>query len=410
MKKILISSITAISIASGAAYKLPEQSLKGTALSAANVASCDGADCAYYNPANISFLNENSQFIEGGLTFVHLPRVSYKGTQTLPSGLGTVDATAKTLVENVAIPYLHYVSKTYGDFRYALSVTVPAGLTKRWNSPAQKLSAQEFALKTVMINPSVAYKINSNFSVALGANIVYSEGKVYSDGTDIGLPAKREMKGDSIDYGYNLAASLHLDNGLNLAATYRSKIKLSEKGKANLYFGAVGQKYNANVNIYIPATLTLAASKDIDKWTLEFAYERTFWSSYKTLDFNYDREIMSVLKSSFSDPIDKKWKDTNTFRVGAQYRYNNKLTLMAGYSYDQSPVPEAYMSYELPDSNAHIFSAGFKYQQNKNLSWGAAILYDHKTKRNIIENVHGIKGEFSKGGAILITTGFEYKF
>ena len=408
MKNILISSIAAISIASGAAYKLPEQSLKGTALSAANVASCDGADCAYYNPANISFLDANSQYFGGGLTFVHLPKVEFKGTHTLP--IGTVDASAKTLVENVAIPYLHYVSKAYGDFRYALSVTVPAGLTKRWESPVQKLFAQEFALKTVMLNPSVAYKINKNFSVALGANVVYSEGKVYSDGADIGLPMKREMKGDSIDYGYNLAASLHLDNGLSLALTYRSKVKLSEKGKANLYFGAVGQKYDAGVSIYIPATLTLAASKDIDKWTLEFVYERTFWSSYKSLDFNYDRVIMGVLKPYFSDAIPKKWKDTNTFRVGAQYRYNDKLTLMAGYSYDQSPVPEAHISYELPDSNAHVFSAGFKYQQNQNLSWGAAILYDYKTKRKVNNNEHGLKGEFSKGGAILITTGFEYKF
>ena len=409
MKNILISSITAISIVSGAAYKLPEQSLKGTALSAANVASCDGADCAYYNPANISFLDANSQFLEGGLTFVHLPKVSFKGTQTLPLGLGTVDATAKTLIENVGIPYLHYVSRAYGDFRYAVSVTVPAGLTKRWKSPAQKLSAQEFSLKTVMVNPSVSYKVNNNFSVAIGANIVYSEGKVYSDGTDAGLPLKREMKGDSIDYGYNLATSLHLDNGLNLAATYRSKIKLSEEGKANLYFASFGKKYDASVSIYIPATLTLAVSKDINKWTLEFVYERTFWSSYKTLDFNY-KQTLPVALSTFDAPIPKKWKDTNTFRVGAQYRYSDKLTLMAGYSYDQSPIPEKYISYELPDSNAHVFSAGFKYQQNKNLSWGASVLYDYKTKRRINQNVNGIKGKFTKGGALLITTGFEYKF
>ena len=407
MKNILISSITAISIASGAAYKLPEQSLKGTALSAANIASCDGADCAYYNPANISFLNANSQYFEGGLTFIHLPKVSYKGTQTLISG--NVDATAKTLTENVAIPYLHYISKAYGNLRYSINLTVPAGLSKRWNAPVEKLYAQEFTLKTVMINPSIAYKVNNNFSLAVGANIVYSEGKVYSDGANIGIPLKREMKGDSIDYGYNLAASWHLDNGLKLAATYRSKVKLSEKGKANLYFGGVGKKYDANVNIYIPAALSIAVSKDIKKWTLEFVYERTFWSSYKTLDFNYKQKLPTALKN-FDTPINKNWKDTNTFRLGVQYRYNDKLTLMAGYSYDKSPIPTKYLSYELPDSNAHIFSTGFKYQQNKNISWGIAVLYDYKTERKVTNNANGLKGKFSKGGALLITTGFDYKF
>jgi long-chain fatty acid transport protein len=314
------------------------------------------------------------------------------------------------LVENIAIPYFHYVSKAYGDWRYSLSITVPAGLSKRWESPIEKLSAQEFTLKTVMLNPSVAYKFNKNFSVAVGANIVYSEGKVYSDGADAGLAMKREMRGDSIDYGYNIAASLHLDNGLNLAATYRSKIKLSEKGKANLYFGAVGEKYDADVSIYIPAALNIAISKDIDKWTLEFVYERTFWSSYKTLNFNYNKPILGVLKPYFDDPIEKKWKDTNTFRLGVTYRYSDKLTLMAGYSYDESPIKEKYISYELPDSNAHIFSAGFKYQQTKNLAWGMAILYDSKKSRTVNTNIHDIKGKFSKGGALLITSGFTYKF
>jgi len=409
MKKIIISSIASVSILGAAAYKLPEQSLAGLSTSAANVASCDGADCAYYNPANISFLDNSSQYIEGGLTFVHLPKIEFKGTQEVLGIEHSADAATK--IDNAVIPYFHYVSKAYGPWRYSLSLLVPAGLTKRWETPFQKLYAQEFTLKTVMLNPSVAYKVNKNFSIAFGANIVYSSGKVYSDGSDAGLPIKREMKGDSIDYGYNLAAALHLDNGLNIAATYRSKIKLSEKGKANLYFGGVGQKYKAYVNIYIPAAFNLAISKDIDKWTLEFVYERTFWSSYKSLNFEYDRAILGALKPYFDDPIDKKWKDTNSFRFGLKYRYNSKLTLMAGYTYDESPIKSNYISYELPDSNAHIFSCGFKYQQSKNLAWGAGLLYDYKSKRDIINtNNNGIKGKFSKGGALLITTGFEYKF
>ena len=84
---------------------------------------------------------------------------------------------------------------------------------------------------------------------------------------------------------------------------------------------------------------------------------------------------------------------------------------MAGYAYDETPIKSKYISYELPDSNAHIFSCGFKYQQSKNLAWGVGLLYDYKKKRDILNsNENGIKGKFSKGGAWLITTGFEYKF
>ena len=409
MKRLALLFIATVSIVNGAAYKLPEQSIAGMALSAANVASCEGADCAYYNPANISFLDPSTQFIELGATFVHLPSIKFKGTQTIPN-IGTVNADGKTKTENIPIPYAHYVSKAYGPWRYSVSVVVPVGLSKKWNTPVQKLYAQEFTLKTIMLNPSIAYKINNNFAVAVGLNIIYSEGKVYSDGSKIGLPLKRQMKGTSTDYGYNIAAALHLDNGINLALTYRSKIKLSEKGNANLYFANLGERYKAYVDIYNPAALSLAISKNFDKFTLEFVYERTFWSSYKKLDFNYDRAILPILRDSFDKPKDKFWKDTNSFRLGLKYRYNDKLTLMAGYSYDQSPIPTKYLSYELPDSNAHIFSGGFKYRYSKNLTLGAAVLYDYKKSRKVSANINGISGKFTKGGALLFTSGFEYKF
>jgi len=405
MKKIISISALTFTLINAAAYKLPEQSLEGLALGAANVANCQGADCAYYNPANISFLDSDNNYLEAGITYVYLPKIEFIG-QTTINNL-TLNSDAKSKEEHILVPFVHYVSKPYGPLRYSFSITVPGGLSKRWDSSVQKLSAQEFTLKTLQFNPSVSYKINDNFAIAAGVSVVYSEGKVYSDGSDIGLPLKREMKGDSIDYGFNIAATYKLSNGINLAATYRSKIKLSEEGKANLYFGNFGQKYDASVNVYLPATLTLAVSKDFEKFSMEFLYEKTFWSDYKTLDFNYDKKLPALLEA-FDKPIPKNWKNSDTFRISFRYFYNDKLTLMAGYSYDESPVPNDTLSYELPDSNAHIFSAGFKYRQNKNLSWGAAILYDYKKKRYV--NNSKIKGEFKKGGAFLVTTGFEYKF
>jgi len=409
MKKLILLSIIASSLINAAAYKLPEQSIAGTALSAANVANCSGADCAYYNSANISFLDDNLQYTEAGLTYVHLPRITYIG-KNINALTGTwVDANAKSKIENIAIPYFHYVSKAYGPLRYALSVTVPGGLTKRWDSPIQKFYAQEFSLTTVQLNPSVSYKVNNNFAISVGADIVYSEGSVYSDGSGAAIAVKQEMKGDSIDYGYNIAASLHLDSGYKLAATYRSKIKLSEEGKANLYIGSIGKKYDASVDIYLPAALTLAVSKDFNDLTLELVYERTFWSKYKKLDFNYSPALSSgILSAIYDTKKDKYWKDTNTYRLGLTYRYSNKLTLMAGYTYDETPVTKEHLGYELPDSNAHIFSTGFKYKQNSNLSWGIGVLYDYKTKRKVKNDT--INGEFKDGGALLITAGLEYKF
>jgi len=127
------------------------------------------------------------------------------------------------------------------------------------------------------------------------------------------------------------------------------------------------------------------------------------------LDFEYGAPIQPVLVGAFDDPKDKLWEDTNTFRLGLTYQYNDKLTLMAGYSYDETPILEEHVSYELPDSDAHIFSAGFKYKYSENLTLGAAVLYDKKVSRKIAQPT-GINGEFSDGGAVLLTAGISYRF
>ena len=124
------------------------------------------------------------------------------------------------------------------------------------------------------------------------------------------------------------------------------------------------------------------------------------------------RLIANNVLVGFDTAKDKLWEDTNTYRIGLTYQYNDRLTLMAGYSYDETPVPAKTLSYELPDSDAHIFSAGFKYKQTENLSWGMAILYDKKVERTLAvgENDDKIVGTFSDGGAILGTVGISYRF
>ena len=128
---------------------------------------------------------------------------------------------------------------------------------------------------------------------------------------------------------------------------------------------------DASVTVPLPAALNFAISKTWkDKFTLEFNYERTFWSEYETLDFNMVQPSIQFHA--------KNWKDTNTFRIGATIEMDNKITAMMGFAIDETPAPVETLGFELPDSDAKIFSMGFRYQQTENLSWGAAFLYDSK--------------------------------
>jgi long-chain fatty acid transport protein len=410
MKKIILLSTITSSLVMAGAYKVPEQSVNSMALGAAYIAHTTGADTAYFNPANMAFMADK-QFMEAGLTWAHLPRNTFNGTQTYADGV-PYDASNESEIENLQLPFLHYVAKPMGDFRWGASLTVPGGLTKRWESGHQKVSAEEFTLKVIEVNPVASYKVLDNFAVGGGLRLIYSEGIVNSDGGNI-KPVKREMEGDTIEFGYNLAMTYKPTSDINLAATYRSNIDLGEEGDANLYLFNVGKQYSANVTVPLPAALNLAVSKTWnDKYTVELNYEKTYWSAYKDLDFNYGSSIQPALVGSFDDSKPKKWKDTDTFRIGLTAEVTPTLTVMAGYAKDETPVNKKYVSYELPDSDADIYSIGVRFKSSENLSYGLAYLHDEKEAFTLAagENVNGITGKFSDGGADLLTIGMSYTF
>ena len=413
--KGLALSAAASSIVMAGGYKIPEQSLNSMALGAAYVAHTMGADTSYYNPANMAFMADK-QYIEGGITLAVLP----KNTYTL-----IAPVSGESEEENLVIPNFHYVSNAMGDFRWGVSLVAPGGLTKRWSTPYQKAFAEEFTLKIIELNPTISYKINDNFSIGGGIRIIYSEGVAKSDTTDgnainpISFPAAivRDMKGDTIEFGYNLALAYKPTKDINMAVTYRSKIDLNEEGNALLTLnGTTVYDGKASISLPLPAALNIAISKTWENtFTLEFNYERTFWSAYKELDFEYGGANIAPLTATFDDPVARDWKDTNTFRLGATIQMNNKFTLMMGFAIDETPAPTKTIGFELPDSDAKIFSMGFRYQQTENLSWGAAFLYDSKdpialTAGQQDNAVLNSGGSFGGGGAYLTTIGMAYEF
>lgn len=255
--------------------------------------------------------------------------------------------------------------------------------------------------------------------------MIYSEGVVKSNGADFssitGNPQAnlaRDMEGDTIAFGYNLALTYKPAPDINFAVTYRSNVDLDEEGTATLSAG--GQTlYNgdASVSVPLPATLNIAISKTWnDTFTLEFDYERAFWSEYKELDFEYGGANLGPLTPVFDDPKARDWDDVNIFRVGATVKMDNKITAMMGFSIDNSPTPVETIGFELPDSDSKNFSMGFRYQQSENLSWGAAFLWSSKEDISVAPGVNtginpvGASARFSEGGAFLSTLGVAYSY
>jgi long-chain fatty acid transport protein len=401
---LLLLVATGSAFASG--YRIPEQSVNSTARAGSYVAYTPGADAAYYNPANMAWL-ENRGLLEADATWIHLSSIEY--TDARRSSLS-----GDSESEDFLLPTFFAVSPDYNNFRVGFSVTAPAGLSKQWQEPFPRTFAEEFTLKVFEVNPTLSYKFCDRFSVGAGVRGIYVDGKVKSNGVvPPGFNATRDMDGDTVEAGYNLAVTARPVDKMNLSLTYRSEVDLGVEGHADLstnlpvppnrYSGDTG------VEIPLPAVLAVAVSYTFfDQLTLELEYDRTYWSDYEYLDFTYPvRFANPVLEGAFNNAKPKHWSDSDAFRLSASYDMKNNFILMAGIGIDENPVPESTLGFELPDSDAVLYSLGVRYQLSKDMELGVAYLYDDKESRTVSND--SITGTFDEAAAHLLTIGFTYK-
>ncbi|MCL1981171.1 MAG: porin [Proteobacteria bacterium] len=413
---LILLAATGSALASG--YRIPEQSVNSVARAGGYVAYTPGADAAYYNPANMSWM-ENRAVVESDATWIHLTSIDYIDARDAANS-------GHSEPENFLMPTLFVVSPEYNNFRFGFSVTAPGGLSKEWLNTHPRTTAEEFTVKIFEFNPTVSYRFCDRFSVAAGIRGVYVDGRVKSNGQvgEIGgypVMASRDMGGNTWEAGYNLAMSIRPVDKLNIGVTYRSKVELGVKGQANLSTNfppipGYPLTYNGDtgVEIPLPAVLAVAVSYTFfDQLTVELGYDRTYWSAYDRLDFTYPTALgNTVLTQAFDDPKRKSWSDTDAWRLSVTYDMKNDWTLMAGFAIDKNPAPDSTLGFELPDSDARLYSVGVRYKINQDMEIGAAYLYDDKESRRVNNTPYGgaIDGEIKNAAAHLLTVGFCCKF
>jgi long-chain fatty acid transport protein len=410
MKKIIsVVGLTALLTAGSAlasGYRIPEQSVDATAKAGANIASADGADASYYNPANMSFLAADVWLVEGDLTYIHLPSITYTDDRS-------VTRNGESEKEHFVLPALFMVSPEYNNFRLGFSVTAPYGLSKRWEQPFPRTFSQEYSLAVIEMSPAISYKTCEYFSLAAGPRLLYSSAEVRSNGvvSPQGYTATRAMDGDTVEMGWNVALSAKPMKNMTLAVTYRSNVDLGLEGDATL--GSNTQPFpvvtGGSVEVPAPAILSVSGAYTFNQLTVDLTWDRTYWSKYDNITFQYDAILTNpVLIGAFGRPVAKNWDDSDAYRLGLSYRLKEAWTMMAGFGYDNNPVPDATIGFDLPDSDAYLYSVGARYKVSNQWEIGAGYLYDYKKSRSVSNAL--LDGIFTDSAAHLLTMGVTYSF
>lgn len=411
MKKVLLSIIMASTLLNAGGYKVPEQSADSLGLAASNVAFSFGADAAYFNPANMMFL-DGRHHIESTLGWFHINKLEFKSDSGKSYRSEKFDSLAGT--------FSFVTPEIYENWKFGLALAVPAAVGVSWEDPATAFTAKRFKLQVVELNPTVAYRINDKLAVALGARGVYTKGKIASDFGRIGY---REIKGDGMGYGYNVALTYRPIEDLSFAVTYRSNVNLELKGHADADFYNLPISYygKTKVEIPLPAQLVLATGYKFSDFTLLLAFERTYWSKFKGYDFEFGDKTAAHTSSPFSgyfktfmdDPVIKNAKDTNTYRLGLAYDVNEKFRLMAGFAYDEDITSNKHTGLELPNTTSKVYSFGVNYKFTPNLEMALGYVYQHRDKKRatgISSDTGKMSGEFDTGAIQILGTTFKYTF
>ncbi|MFO7760439.1 MAG: outer membrane protein transport protein [Desulfobia sp.] len=405
-RKILcltIICLLAANQARGSGFRIPEQSVNSVGMAGGYIANAHGPDASYFNPANMAW-NKNNWQIETSLNYINLPAIDYRDYRAQ-------EYNGSSESENFLVPLIHLVSKDINSFRFGFSLTSPFGLSKRWGDPFPAATARKFELEVYEGNPSLSYKFNDHFAVAAGIRFIYAKGEIKNSSSLF----RRDMEGDTTEWGYNLALSYRPMKTWNISATYRSQVDLEMEGDASLIarhpLEGTLASYNggSRVEVVTPAVYTLSTSITLKQATMTLTWDRTFWSDYEQLDFNYDKSFINhPYFHNFDAPVAKNWENTDAFRIAFSYKNTERLTTMMGIAFDEEPIPEATLDFELPDSDSVIYSIGFRYRTSDNMEIGFAYLYDDKEERSVDNS--RLNGKFDRGGAHIVNTGLIYAF
>ncbi len=116
-----------------------------------------------------------------------------------------------------------------------------------------------------------------------------------------------------------------------------------------------------------------------DRWEMLGDISWTGWSSIKQIDIV--RSDLGATVQSLHPAFKNSWR----VAFGANYRYNEAMTLKFGVARDQTPVPDAeHRLTSLPDNDRTWLSFGMQYKPNKTsaLDVGIARLFVGDTSIN----------------------------
>jgi long-chain fatty acid transport protein len=360
----------------GAGFGLFEQGAKATAMGGAFAATADDPSAIFYNVAGIA-QQRHTAFMGGG-TGINFSN-EFSGD---PNDPFTSSSTGRYRAHTFVPPNAYFIMPIGSNLTVGAGVFTPFGLRTNWQDPwIGRFVSRDANIKTISVEPAVAWQ-TSDGRLAIGAGAEYRRAHVILvQNTTLppGTVNVNPFSGRFVDiasaylssdwdhaWGWNAGVLLKPSPAWRIGASYRAPMDIDFKGTVAITQIPTG---NAQLDAAIkpglppsqPVTTTInfpsianvgIATTAIPNWDVEFDLVHTGWSRFNTLKVNF----VTTPAASFSRK--EGWKDSNSYRLGANRTVNSNWDVRFGVVYDKTPQPLDNVSPLLPDADREGASFG----------------------------------------------------
>lgn len=407
------TALIAVSQANASGYNIGTQSISAQSTANANGAEVADASVIYANPAGMLQL-EGTNF--SGVLNLVMPDIEFSQDGDAFANLNgtfipmTVATSGGEAFEDTVIPHFYLSHRVNQDLAVGLGIFVPFGAAADFDDDfAGRYYTRKTELKTININPSVAFRINEKMTFGFGINAQYLEGeiarKVYGPSIVGGVATRLATAGaitpaqaqaitagavgadalnnmdvefavedaDSWGLGFNLGVMYEVSEATRVGVAYRSRVRQDVEGDASLTDLDTVIAYMNNAGI--PGAATDAISREADGQVSLDTPESASLSIFHQI--NPEWAVMADLTWTAHDRLEQiavraqpvtttflqtDWDNTLKLSVGASWQATRQFQFRFGYMYDESPVTSAQKTLTtFPDNDRQWFSFGGIY-------------------------------------------------
>jgi len=255
-------------------------------------------------------------------------------------------------------------------------------------------------IKSLNLGLTASYRINQEWSVGGGLDIIYGTGELersLSDNLGGSEILNADVAGTAV--GFNLGTVFELNENNRFGLSYHYSPELEAQGDVTV--SGVTAK-NDSLYLGLPDMIEFSGYHRIEntQYAIHYSVQWIGWSSFDTLE-----------SDAFGEISEYHWKDAFHFALGGTYYLNDTWTLRGGYLFDQSAQDDV-TSISVPDSDRHWLSAGFTYHlsEKSNFDFGLTYLLGRDVEvSEEITNVSSITGT-TRADATLVAVQYSHEF